>query len=388
VLKKMRLLQHLSLYRHQVNAAAKTSKLSFQYVRKTPLNSKRAQYCPILSRRCFSDSNRDTRLAGRRRFYKHVGVQSVGAPWEEETSSSGKTIDSPISAGVDGTQSASGVKNTLPSNNESVMRQMLLPRKPAFDLNNGTITPNTEKMDTPINWYGITLDGRAVKTPLGQSLSVPSEMLAWAIAAEWDAQKDYLQVSQMPLMTLACTALDQTSPAPDIVQEQALKYLLTDTICYWADPTEDRILHRKQQQAWDGIHNHCENIFGDKAAIALGTNEGLLMSRVRDNKTVGLPHPENVVVGAKKIVESLDAWHLTALSSVTQGSKSLLVALATLTGGADPKVAIEASRVEEEFQISGWGLVEGGHDYDRLNCSIQVYSAHAFISSIAIDNNL
>ena len=50
--------------------------------------------------------------------------------------------------------------------------------------------------------------------------------------------------------------------------------------------------------------------------------------------------------------------------------------------------AIEASRVEEEFQIANWGLVEGGHDYDRLNCSIQLRSAHLFCKTIAMDNGL
>ena len=47
-----------------------------------------------------------------------------------------------------------------------------------------------------------------------------------------------------------------------------------------------------------------------------------------------------------------------------------------------------AARVEEEFQISNWGLVEGGHDYDRLNCSIQLHSAHLFVQSIIVDNDL
>ena len=30
------------------------------------------------------------------------------------------------------------------------------------------------------------------------------------------------------------------------------------------------------------------------------------------------------------------------------------------------KQGLEAARVEENFQIEGWGLVEGGHDIDSL----------------------
>jgi len=352
-------------------------------------------YRPLSSFRRFSDESkgasksvRDSRLAGRRRFYKYVGVQPVGAPWEEGLSSdaSSDQVNSPISAGVDGTQSASGVKGSLSQVSSDSTRKMILPRKPLLNSSVDTDDEAVENIESPVRWYGITLDGRTVKTPLGMTLAVPSEMLAWAIAAEWNSQEDYLQPAQMPLMTLACTALDQTASSPGVVQEQALKFLATDTICYWADPTEDRVLHRRQRQAWESIHSYCEKNFGDKAAVAMGATEGLLMSRVRNNKSIGLPHPEKVVTGARKIVQSLDAWHLTALSSVCSGSKSLLVALASLADDTIPNSTIKAARIEEEFQISNWGLVEGGHDYDRLNCSIQILSAHIFVSSIRIDN--
>ena len=33
-----------------------------------------------------------------------------------------------------------------------------------------------------------------------------------------------------------------------------------------------------------------------------------------------------------------------------------------------------ASRIEEEFQVEIWGLVEGGHDMDRLNNSVSLSS--------------
>lgn len=34
-----------------------------------------------------------------------------------------------------------------------------------------------------------------------------------------------------------------------------------------------------------------------------------------------------------------------------------------------------ASRLEEEFQLEIWGVVEGGHDMDRLNNSVNLSSA-------------
>jgi ATP synthase F1 complex assembly factor 2 len=324
------------------------------------------------------NATRDTRLAGRLRFYKQVGVASVEAPWQDTSLDTLVSVDSPISAGVDGTQSASGVENTIRVS-ASKRRERLIPRKPGC---------SNIKDEHAVDWFGVTLDGRLVKTPMGQTLAVPSKLLAWAIAAEWDSQERHLQPAQMPLMTLACTALDQTASAPEQVQKHSLRYLPTDTICYWADPTEDRVLHRRQQQAWDDIHKHCEAMFGGRPALAMGANEGLVMSRVRSQKSIGLPHPDDLVSCAHDFVHLLDAWHLTALSSVASEAKSFLVGMALLSGGTQPDAAVEAARVEEEFQISNWGLVEGGHDYDRLNCSIQIRAAHLLVSSIAIDNDM
>ena len=127
-------------------------------------------------------------------------------------------MENPISAGVDGTQSASGVIGHLeneedmsPEEQASLLKDRLIP-KPTHD-NNNTV---------PKQWYGVTLDGRTLRTPVGQVLAVPSRLLAWAIAAEWDAQTKQIRPVQMPLMTLTCTALDQTAAHPEHYQKTAL----------------------------------------------------------------------------------------------------------------------------------------------------------------------
>lgn len=38
------------------------------------------------------------------------------------------------------------------------------------------------------------------------------------------------------------------------------------------------------------------------------------------------------------------------------------------------------SRIEEEFQVEIWGVVEGGHDMDRLNHSVAIHSATLFLN--------
>lgn len=182
-------------------------------------------------------------------------------------------------------------------------------------------------------------------------------------------------------------------------------------MCYWADPTEDRLLHRQQVKHWEPLHKwvDCElQGLKTKPAVANGAGEGLIMSRVRKSKQyAGLPHSDELLANARHFLEGCDAWTLAAMQTVTMEAKSFLVGMAVVRGvdgwvdtidtnGSfsgkknpfvrDAKKAVMASRVEEEFQIDNWGLVEGGHDYDRLNCSIQVHAATSLIQSIAFTN--
>eukprot|EP00957_Ditylum_brightwellii_P064277 4877779-Ditylum_brightwellii.AAC.1 len=339
---------------------------------------------------------RDTRLAGRRRFYKKVGITTTSPPWEQLNEKQlAAVVESPISAGVDNTPAGATGINTHTTPSFSSMQSLLLPTQP------GLTTTIADKNDT--EWYGITLDGKILRTPMGTTLTLPSITLALAIAAEWDAQTTTLNPANMPLTTLACTTLDQTTLDPSIAKQSCLNFLPNDTTCYLVDPTQDRILHKKQKKAWDGLHDWCvTHHLVDKPVVVVGSGvEGLLMSRARSNtsKSVGLPHPDSVTINAKAWMETLDAWHLTALASVCSEAKSFLVGMALIssassfsssssTGGkATPFAkhtakAVEASRVEEEFQIECWGLVEGGHDYDRLNCSIQIHSAQFLCGSL------
>jgi ATP synthase F1 complex assembly factor 2 len=312
---------------------------------------------------------------------------------------------------------------------------------------------------------------------------VPSPALAACLAAEWDRQRAHLQPAQMPLTALACTVLDQAcavarparveagttpvsnsangdcdgrwshertngddaavpgstaTPAASVIAsgqerfvEQALRYLPTDTVCYYADPVEERVLYRRQCEAWDPIHDWVQSTWGHRPATVQGLQDGILFStraRVlhggaptsevgtpaststvlgRGKGRAGLPHPAQLVRACERWARELDAWHLVALCSVAADTKSYFTAMMLLMrdhqneeGGAsverDPlpsrpclvSNAVLASRVEEEFQIGNWGLVEGGHDYDRLNASVQLHAAAVLLDCLSIDCDL
>jgi ATP synthase F1 complex assembly factor 2 len=326
-----------------------------------------------LQRRNFSSRE------ARRRFYVNVDVTPCPPVWDDTASSRGSSQESPISAGVDGTDSASGVQRRRKDNERERLQSMLQPRYP------GSSSIRSDES----SWYCVRLDERPLRTPMGHSLAVPSEALAYALAAEWNCQVvDAIRPNQMPLMTLVSTSIDQTTNATSIYREEILRYLQTDTVCYWADPVEDKILYRRQQTAWKDLHAWIEAWSGGHApAVAVGHIEGMWLA-----KGTQLPHPEPLRQACRKFVESLDAWHLTAMHSMAAEAKSFWIALALLLESKDGwsmdvPSAIEAARVEEEFNIASWGLVEGGHDYDRLNCSVQLHAARLLKDCLAIEDD-
>ena len=174
------------------------------------------------------------------------------------------------------------------------------------------------------------------------------------------------------------------------------------------------MLHKKQSKAWDGLHTTVsQSLLGVSSsdlgpAQAMGGGEALLLSRSSEgNPNSGLPHPPILVDRAQAWVNTLDAWTLTALYSACAESKSFFIGAGLIhdamkVGGdgdgnqsdgvgdgsrstsRDAKWAANASRVEEEFNIECWGLVEGGHDYDRVNCSIQMHAASFLAQTVRL----
>lgn len=48
-------------------------------------------------------------------------------------------------------------------------------------------------------------------------------------------------------------------------------------------------------------------------------------------------------------------------------------------GYLDLTQAFQVARLEEEFQINEWGLVEGGHDVDQANAKVRIAAPSLFL---------
>jgi len=213
--------------------------------------------------------------------------------------------------------------------------------------------------------FVVELDGKVINTPFRNKLVLPTEPLALAIAYEWDAQEKTIEPVAMPLMTLACSAIDGTSQYRDHIVGELMRFLDTDTVLFRANPEEYGLdLVKLQRRHLSPLSKWMNSKYGQ-----VFTSEDLSIAS----------HPCQTVENVRGELERMSHWHLTATESLVAGCKSMIIPLALFHGEIDAQAAVMASRVEEEHQVDSWGLVEGGHDVDRVNLTAQVAAASFFI---------
>src|SRR5438034_7177543 len=99
--------------------------------------------------------------------------------------------------------------------------------------------------------WSVALEGKPMRTPGKNALIVPSQVLAAAIAAEWDAQREEIRPATMPLTRLAATAIDRTAAQRDLIVAETANYADTDLVCYRAD--HPPALAARQDAVWQQL---------------------------------------------------------------------------------------------------------------------------------------
>lgn len=187
--------------------------------------------------------------------------------------------------------------------------------------------------------FSIALDGRPIKTPAKATLTVPTEALAEAIAGEWNAQDEQLDLQGMTLTRLANVAIDRTPETRSDLAEELSRYAGTDVTCYLADTPAE--LQTRQDAAWKPMRDWV----GKQHGVILVPVIGLIAS----------PQPEASLEAVRTYALSLDDFRLTALTWACSLLGSAVLALAMEGGKLDAKQALLASCIDEDWQIEQWG---------------------------------
>ncbi len=187
--------------------------------------------------------------------------------------------------------------------------------------------------------FAIRLDGREVRTPGQAVLVLPSAGLAEAVAGEWAAQGERIEPATMPLMSLACTAIDQIAPNRGAAIGELLDYAGSDLLCYRAAHPE--ALVARQAEVWQPLLDWAARDLDAPLRVTCGIRHK--------------PQPEDALAALRRTVEALDDLSLTALDCATRASGSLVIALALHRRRVGADAAFEAAELDETFQIELWG---------------------------------
>uniref|UniRef100_A0A5B7BQG1 ATP synthase mitochondrial F1 complex assembly factor 2 n=1 Tax=Davidia involucrata TaxID=16924 RepID=A0A5B7BQG1_DAVIN len=225
----------------------------------------------------------------------------------------------------------------------------------------------TRKADDGNGWT-VMLDYRTLKSPSKRPLKCPTLALAKAIAAEWEYQQtDGIRPFTMPLMLLACTALERVPVTrPKIIEQLMAKFHL-DLVFYRAPGDSDLttgVLER-QVEKMDPLLNWVESEFGFKPVVY--------------SSLFGGKQDDGLANSIESFLKKTDDCELAAIDAIAAAAHSLIISIGIFRGRLQIEEAIELIRLEEDWQINRWGLVEGGHDIDIADLRVQISSAAVFL---------
>lgn len=187
--------------------------------------------------------------------------------------------------------------------------------------------------------WQVMLDGRGVKTPGKRAQVVPTEALAHALAAEWQAQGDEIDPASFVLRDMADYAIDVVGTARTEAVAALLPYAESDTLCYRAEPGE--ALHRRQLALWDPLLERAEHRWD--------------ISFERISGIIHRPQPEATLARLRAVLEAESDFTLAALRSLAGLAASLVIGLAAIEPGADGEELWNAASLEEDYQAELWG---------------------------------
>ena len=187
------------------------------------------------------------------------------------------------------------------------------------------------------DFWQVTLDGKAVKTPTGKPLAVEVEAVAKRVRDEWEAQGEDILPDTMPLTRLANVAAERSGARDELVRD-IVAYGTTDLLSYRKDSPEDFVA--RQSEAFDPI-------------LEWASEKGLTL-----RSTTGILAIEQDPLTLDRLGEhagQYSALGLTLFAHLTATYGSAILALAVMQGALDPGEAYDISQTDERYQAEVWG---------------------------------
>ncbi|XP_031825850.1 ATP synthase mitochondrial F1 complex assembly factor 2 homolog l(2)k14505 [Nomia melanderi] len=212
--------------------------------------------------------------------------------------------------------------------------------------------------------FEISLDQRKLKTPKGKIFEVDNKPLALAVAAEWDAQKEIIDKSNMHLTSLCNTVIDnpQNHTKLDMVN-YVVNCLEMDTLLFQSNENDE--LYKLQIEKWDPLVQwFCDNYGVDII------------------KTTSIEAPTVPIETKATLLKYLMSYNFSAVHGFMYGVdaiKSVILTLAAVERVLSIEEAVKLTLLEEDFQTSHWGSVEWHHDHNKYDLQARLAAAILFV---------
>ena len=198
--------------------------------------------------------------------------------------------------------------------------------------------------------FGITLDGRPVKTPQKQNLLVPTEQMARAISDEWDAQEEVVDPTSMPWTRSANSAIEKVRIQRKDVENHLAEYAASDLLCYRAAAPQE--LTQRQEKRWGPGMTWIEETYDAPFSTTTGV--------------MPVVQPSESVRKLSALMTSMDDFELTGFHDLVTVSGSFMIATSVIKKRYLPEDAWSLSRLDEEWQTEQWGVDEEAEEVAAL----------------------
>ena len=187
--------------------------------------------------------------------------------------------------------------------------------------------------------FGVYLDGRPVKTPVGNGLLLPNPALAEQIAEEWRGVEGTLSFAHLPLTRLGFTACDMEAERRARGAQEFLKFAKTEHLVFLSPyPKTLQDMERETWGRWLDWAN---------------TTHGLYFHQTTDLT----PPPLEATTEAQLLsfYDGLSDYDRAGLGLAVPILNSVVLGLALKAGAMTGEAAFDLSRLGDNFQARTWG---------------------------------
>ena len=197
--------------------------------------------------------------------------------------------------------------------------------------------------------YLLTINKKSLKTPDGNIIELPSMKLAKILLKDYESSFKSKPLNIVRPIKITNTAIDKIKPNNIFYINEITDNLNNDMICYFANsPVE---LVDLQNKEWLPLINYMESSYN--------------IELIYTSKLFSINQKPDSLLKLKNILNEINIFKLSAIYTLSQITKSIIISLALVNNKISAKKAFENSNLEELYQISKWGKDEEA--FDRLN---------------------